>query len=108
MFECGKEVEVEEDVNEILSEMLINMLLSIVFQHAQLRDYEVSDKQEFELYQFIKNDMKILGLEHLTEKAYTKIEMRNDIVVLPYPTMKIAIVDTGTVIQMRFIEKEIR
>ena len=91
-FKDYKQTKVSKEVEVILDEPLINMLLSIAFNHAKRRDYDVECVQLFELYQFEEIGMHILGLVHLSDVTYTRVEMRHDI-FLPYDSIIIAIRD---------------
>lgn len=99
-FRNYKQTIVSDEIEAILDEPLINMLLSICFNHAKRRHYEVSDVQLFELYQFEDVGMHILGLIHISNVSYTKVEMGDSHIMLPEDLIIIEVRDNGLYISV--------
>lgn len=85
-----KKIIIESSLNEVLSSPIIDMMVHIATTHVERGGSEASENY-FELYQFSQQGIPIFGIRHSTETSYTRVEMRNDVIILPSNKMSVVV-----------------
>ena len=81
------QMEVSPKIQEVLDSPFINTLAFIVERYASINDEDVGQICEIKVYQFMMNNMPIIGVCFQNNSQFIKLEFRQDEIILPYSEM---------------------
>lgn len=101
------QIVVSPKIHEILDKPFIDTLAFVVDRYASINEEDVGEIQEIKVYQFMMNNMPIIGICYQNDSQFIKLEFRNDEIILPSSSMVVQAIRHDESITLQFIGEEL-